>query len=511
MKPSATVAVIPFLLLHNAFALTEYQELTNCFAPITTAFAGNGAASNSSVPEASDWIPSYEYSMATNVDLSNPHMAMADALGNVYIADKASHSILEVTTDGRIHTFAGTHAYPYTGPPPAYTPPPGFVDDGPAPAIALNLVACNGLFVLPNGVVYIYDAGSHRIRRVGLDGMMTTVVNDPDGEIQPGDDASRRYLPSGRGLWVSANEDLIYYTHEVPDYAAPIPVGVSISHPPLGGVVKKWTPTGGIQAITAFPVTPTLSNLELINPGNIDVNPITHKLYVCDRAENAPGGNSHSVVYRIDAEATDPLTGTSTKTIVAGLYGATGGGVIEGTPATTAYLFQVRGISFTPNGGYFLCTHKGGQVLYVDTAGFIHIFINGKGTKDVNFYNSTFPLSIPVTNQLCQNQPRSVAVTPDGSVLVVSNDGGRVRKIQNICPSPAPQIQIVETVAGPDRFHLTWDSLPGRTYIIERSPNLLPESWEVASIVTAEDVATEFFDPFVAGQLREFYRISTPR
>lgn len=508
----ATQCGIAALLVSTASAtLSEYDQLTACFAPITTAFAGNGASSNTLVPEASDWQPQFENQFATNVDLSNPHIAMADALGNVYIADKASHSILQVTTDGRIHTFAGTHAFPYTGPPPAYTPPPGFVDDGPGPAIGLNLVACNGLYVLPNGVVYVYDAGSHRIRRVGLDGIMTTVINDPDGEILPGDDASRRYLPSGRGLWVSQNEDLIYYTHEVPDYSRPIPLGVSISHPPFGGVVKKWTPTGGIKAITAFPAVPTSSNLEFINPGNIDVNPVDHKLYVTDRAENAPAGNTHSVVYRIDEEAADPATGASTKTVVAGNYYATGGGVIEGQPATSAYLFQVRGISFLPNGAYFLCTHKGGQVLYVDTDGNIHLFMNGNGKGDKNFYNSTLPLSLPLVFGLAQNQPRSVSVTPDGSLLVVSNDGGRVRKVQNICPPEMPTIQSVEIAGAPQQFHFTWDSTPGRSYLVESSSDMSADSWEVTKIVTADQASADYAEPFDQGNPHRFFRLSSPR
>jgi hypothetical protein len=66
-----------------------------------------------------------------------------------------------------------------------------------------------GFYVFPDGTVYLLDPGNHRIRRVGTDGVMTTVVNDPDPS----------WYPSGRALWVSADQRLIYYSNEY----APVP------------------------------------------------------------------------------------------------------------------------------------------------------------------------------------------------------------------------------------------------------------------------------------------------
>ena len=111
------------------------------------------------------WQPSYEGGPASAAALSGPHIANADAFGNVYIADKFSHAILKITADGNIHTFAGTHVA-------------GFNGDGPAPANTLQLNLPNGLFVFPDGTVYLLDPGNRRIRRVGTDGIMTTIVTD---------------------------------------------------------------------------------------------------------------------------------------------------------------------------------------------------------------------------------------------------------------------------------------------------------------------------------------------
>lgn len=53
--------------------------------------AGNGARDGGN-----DWKPSDEGKLATRVDLSRPHMCMADIKGNYYIADKEANAIRKV-------------------------------------------------------------------------------------------------------------------------------------------------------------------------------------------------------------------------------------------------------------------------------------------------------------------------------------------------------------------------------------------------------------------------------
>ncbi len=535
--------LLPLLLVTacanpNLWALTEFQTLTASFDPISGYLAGNGIVTTSTVPETSEWLSSYDlaldpvahptavFPLATSVNLSNPHIAMADAYGNVYIGDKASNCILKVTTDGRIRRFAGTNTainftspsytetLPYHQPGPYYpndpsTPAgqynPNVTTDVPGPATSINILACNGLYVLPNGIVYIYDAGFHRIRRVGLDGTMTTIVNDPDPN----------WLPSGRGLWVSQTEDLIYYTQEVADLSQAVPIGVSINRAPMGGVVKKWTPSGGIQAITRYPSAPTRATLELTNPGNLDVNPVTHKLYVTDRAEDLP---ANSTVWRIDTPSPNALTTYSTKTRVAGLGAAatsTADSADTGSLlAVNCTLNQVRGIAFTPTGGYYLCTHRGGKVWYVDSStdaasanAQIHLFLFGRGKNDITYYGSA---ALPVTGIECHSQPRQITVAPDGSVLVVSNDSGLVRKIKNHVVPAAPNLRQVESTV-PGNFHFTWDSTEGRSYVVERSPSMAAGTWTAIGVVTATGPIAEYFDNLTTSGPRNFYKLTPPR
>ena len=89
-----------------------YTNLLNSYGLLHT-IAGNGFGGIDGV---NYWQPGFEGGYATNAALSRPHIAVADTAGNVFIADKNSHSVLKVTPDGRIHTVAGTHMPPATVP-----------------------------------------------------------------------------------------------------------------------------------------------------------------------------------------------------------------------------------------------------------------------------------------------------------------------------------------------------------------------------------------------------------
>jgi hypothetical protein len=160
--------------------------------------AGSGA--DPGVDGVNYWQPSFEGGYATNAALSRPHFAMADNAGNIFIVDKDSDSVLKVTTDGRIHTVAGTHAAG-NGPDASTT----------ATSVAMNMP--NGLWVRGDGTVYVLDAGNSKVRRLDTNGTMTTLFTDGSG------------ISVGRGLWVKDDESLIYYAS--------------------GTNLKQWTPRAG--------------------------------------------------------------------------------------------------------------------------------------------------------------------------------------------------------------------------------------------------------------------------
>ena len=277
-----------------------FSNLTASYGTLETV-AGTGAGA---VDGVNYWQASFEGAFATNVALSRPHFAMSDAAGNTIIVDKDSHSILKITTDERIHTIAGTHT-------------PGNGPDSRAVGTSVPLNAPNGLWVRPDGVVYILDTGNGKVRRLATDGTTTTVFHQKSGIV------------GGRALWVKDDESVIYFAD--------------------GLNIIRWTPAGGFH---------TMNNKSFVDPGNLVVDS-KNSVVVTDRGANR--------VYRINNDGSrDPIAGDGSA-----------GSVVDGTPALKNGLYGVRGIWFLPNDGYLLATHEGSQILYVDAAGIIHVLVNG--------------------------------------------------------------------------------------------------------------------------------------
>ena len=376
------VFTIALVLLPGGSALgDEFLDVSGVFgATVTLAGVHHATTLDTNGLGINFWTDAFEGVPAALVGLSNPHMAGADAAGNVYIADKAGQAILKITTDGLIHTFAGTHVA-------------GFNGDGPDSATNLQIFNPNGLFVFADGTVYLLDPGNHRIRRVHTNGVMTTIVNDPEP----------RWYPSGRALWVSPDEQLIYYTHEF----APVPPGIIAD----GAAVKKWTATNGIETVCSQAVG-------FRNPANIDVNPVDGKLYVTDRAEEDTNKLATGL-FRIDApDQRARLTGNTNQPPAA-----------EGQLALHSFIDGTRGLAFRPDGSYFLAGHRDGNVWFVDTAGAIHKYLRGKGSGDV--YAITDGKHPPLVSKDYFSQPRAVTLAPNGDLLVVCSDSGYVFQVSS--------------------------------------------------------------------------------
>jgi hypothetical protein len=100
---------------------------------------------------------------ATSAQLNLPYGAAPLPDGGFLIADRGNHAIRRVAADGRISTVAGT-------------PPAGGFggDGGPATAAALN--APCAVAVAPDGGFWFPDRDNNRVRRVAPDGTIVTVA-----------------------------------------------------------------------------------------------------------------------------------------------------------------------------------------------------------------------------------------------------------------------------------------------------------------------------------------------
>jgi RHS repeat-associated protein len=110
--------------------------------------------------------------------------------GSFYIADSGNNRIRRVGPDGIITTVAGNGFVVFNG------------DGGPATQAALFVSF--GLAVAPDGSFYIADPINNRIRRVGPDGIITTVAgNGSDGGSGDGGPATQAELSDPAGVAVA--------------------------------------------------------------------------------------------------------------------------------------------------------------------------------------------------------------------------------------------------------------------------------------------------------------------
>ena len=126
---------------------------------IITTVAGNGSRGF-----AGDGGP------AVNAQLDITHFTggiAADAAGNVYIADTGNHRIRKIDPSGKISTVAGNGVARFSG-------------DG-GLATSASLFAPTGLGIDTAGNLYVVDTGNQRIRRIGPDGIITTVAGNGVG------------------------------------------------------------------------------------------------------------------------------------------------------------------------------------------------------------------------------------------------------------------------------------------------------------------------------------------
>ena len=123
---------------------------------IITTVAGNG-------------FPGYagDDGLAIDASLFLPVDISVDSSGNLYIADAGNNCIRKVDTEGIISTVAGNGLSGFAG------------DNG--PAIEASLSAPTEVSIDEWGNLYIADPGNHRIRKVDLNGIITTVAGNGNG------------------------------------------------------------------------------------------------------------------------------------------------------------------------------------------------------------------------------------------------------------------------------------------------------------------------------------------
>jgi sugar lactone lactonase YvrE len=142
----------------NLFIADSWHQRVRQVSPggIITTVAGSGPVGMGAGRFWGDGGP------ATQAGLNEPQGVAVDGTGTLFISEWFSHRVRRVSPDGKITTAAGTGKQ-------------GFSGDG-GPATVAELSGPCGLAVDRAGNLFISDSGNTRVRKVSLDGTITTVA-----------------------------------------------------------------------------------------------------------------------------------------------------------------------------------------------------------------------------------------------------------------------------------------------------------------------------------------------
>ncbi len=161
------IFLVVLLSLSSVCSLLKAQKITTIAGNGVQGFSGDGG-------------------LAINATLGYPDAVVVDAAGNIYIADTWNNKVRKIDSTGIITTLAGIGSQGYSG-------------DGGLSAKA-ELSGPNALAVDANGNVYISDANNFCIRKVDKKGIITTIVGGGISGLGDGGLAIAAQLQSPTGL-----------------------------------------------------------------------------------------------------------------------------------------------------------------------------------------------------------------------------------------------------------------------------------------------------------------------
>ncbi|KAG2394121.1 hypothetical protein C9374_003885 [Naegleria lovaniensis] len=145
---------------------------------IITTIAGTGTAGSNG-----------DSGPATFAQINSPICVYAHTNGDVYICDSYSHKVRKISTSGIISTIAGTGDA-------------GLFGDG-GPATSAHLFHPSQVHVTSNGEVYIMDRLNHRLRRINTLGIISTIVGTTIGYSGDQDVATNAQFSNPTGFHIS--------------------------------------------------------------------------------------------------------------------------------------------------------------------------------------------------------------------------------------------------------------------------------------------------------------------
>jgi uncharacterized protein (TIGR03437 family) len=324
---------------------------------------------------------------ATSAQINGPFGVAVDSIGNLYIADTGNEVVRRVAPDGTMWTVAGTGTRGYMG-------------DGEA-ARSAWLDGPEGVAVDAAGTLYIADTFNGRIRRVGTDGVISTVAGVGSTGVFSGDggpaNSAALSLPTDVAVDGAGN---LY----IADF------GNSKVRLVTGGIIGTVAGrTNGIPAVDGQAAV----NVRLEGPTGVTVDR-GGAIYFVEAGIGSGTGLALGdyKVWKISA------AGVLTTLAGNGIPSYSG----DGAAATAAQLNAPSGVAVGPSGGFYIADTLNQRVRGVAPGGTLST-LAGNGTAGFNGENV-------LTRTALLNHPLGMATDALGNWFLADTVNSRVREAQ---------------------------------------------------------------------------------
>jgi len=331
----------------------------------------------------------------TSARFTNPYSIVVDAGGTCYVADTGNHTIRKIAPDGTVSTLAGA-------------PGQNGYADGTGPSARFSWPAFLN-WDKSGTALLVADASNSAVRRVALDGTVTTVVKQntlgsPYGAWEKADgsllvtDSNNLVIHTWNGTAVGtlAGKPLTFGSANGPGLTARFASLQNMTMDAAGNAyvaessqIRKITPGGVVSTLaTGFS---SLVGLAVAPDGSL-----------------VAGDNSTNKIFRVNASTGD-------KTLLAGTGTA---GDLDG-PAASATFTQIQNVAAGPDGSVYVAQYNG-TIRKITAGGTVSTLAGSPGTSGyVNAQGSAARFL----------NPAGLAVDLQGNLLVGEWFGSTLRKV----------------------------------------------------------------------------------
>lgn len=432
---------------------------------------------------------------ATSARLNLPQSIVLDAAGNFYIADYNNHRVRKVSTTGVITTIAGTGT-------------PGKSGNG-GPAISATLYEPSAVTFDALGNLYISEDGNGDVRKVDTNGIITRVAGTDSVNVS--NDGSQATSTSFVTLVGMAFDSIgnLYLCESMHCRIRRVGTNgiVSTVAGNTTGFTGGYSGDGGV-ATNAQLNTPmaialdTSGNLFIADSGNnrvrkVDANGIINTIAGTGSSsyngDNKPATNAALIPYGlafdsggnllISDQTQQRIRRVDTNGIIATVAGRGGNGYFgDNGSATNAVFSKIWGIAFDTAGNLFVADANNNRVRKVHFGGDPTLAMSNLGKTNSGIYSVT--VSSPFGSVLSSNITLTVLTVPVvlGSPLV----GNDLSVTLNLSTTP---------------------NISSRVYA---ATNLTPPVVWLPIYTNGFGGVWQFTDTNAGGESVKFYRVSTP-